>query len=95
VTKLVWEMQSHKRYSARCGPGRVEVRRVGIAGVNRHWVVGEVFGQHHHSSSKYPCPDGMALHEAQAMAECVAADMIAEFAKSPLGSAHAVVVRGG
>jgi hypothetical protein len=83
--KLSWEKQSHQRYSAWCGPGSVEVRKVGIADIDRHWVVGEVFGRHYHNGSKYPCPRTMGLHEAQAMAERVAADMIAEFKKSPLG----------
>jgi hypothetical protein len=82
--KLVWEKQSHQRYSAMCGPGHVEVRKVGIADFDRHWVVGEVFWRHHHSIDKYPCPLGTGLHEAQRVAERVAADMIAEFKKSPL-----------
>jgi hypothetical protein len=67
-----------------CGPGHVEVRKVGIAGVNRYWIVGEVFGRHHHSSSRYPQADGMTLDEAQVLAERVAADMIAGFKRSPL-----------
>lgn len=85
MRKLTWEKQSHKRYSAMCGPGHVEVRKVGIAGIRTWWTVGEVFGRHHHSSSEYPCPETMTLYEAQAMAERVAADMIAAFKKSPLG----------
>jgi len=84
--RLTWEKQSHKRYSASCGPGHVEVRKAGIAGIHTYWTVGEVFGRHHHDSSKYRVPrGGMALLEAQAMAERVAADMIAAFTKSLLG----------
>ena len=83
--KLDWKKQSHQRYSAQCGPGHVEVRKVGIADIDRHWVVGEVFGRHYHGAERYPCPRTMSLYEAQAMAERVAADMIAEFNKSPLG----------
>ena len=58
---------------------------MGIADIDRHWVIGEVFGRHHHSIDKYPCPRGTSLYEAQRMAERVAADMIAEFKRSPLG----------
>jgi hypothetical protein len=83
--KLTWEKQSHQRYSALCGPGHVEVRKVGINDIDRHWVVGEVFGRHHHSADKYPCPRTMGLYDAQAMAERVAVDMIKGFNKSPLG----------
>jgi hypothetical protein len=86
VRKLAWEKQSHRRYSAQCGPGRLEVRKVGIAGIRQWWTVGEVFGRAFHSSAKYPCPETTSLYAAQAMAERVAADMIAEFKRSPLGS---------
>jgi len=87
--KLTWEKQSHKRYSAMCGPVHVEVRRVGINDINAHWIPGEVFGRHHHDTERYPCPDTMGLVEAQAMAERVATDMIAALNKSPLGKSRA------
>jgi hypothetical protein len=79
--RLKWEKQSHMRYSAMCGPGRVEVRKVWHR--RYHWTVGEVFGRHHHSSSRYPCSDRMSLEEAKVMAERVAADMIFEFRNIP------------
>jgi hypothetical protein len=85
---LVWEKQSHRRYSARSGPGHLEVRKLGIAGIRQWWAVGEVFGRTFHSSSKYPCPETMTLDAAQVMAERVGADMLAELARSPLGRAR-------
>ena len=90
--KLNWQKQSHRRYSAYCGPGLVEVRKVGIADINAHWRVGEVFGRHHHSASQYPCPETMTLPEAQAMAEGVAADMIVALSKSPLAREFGIAI---
>jgi hypothetical protein len=80
--QLNWKKQSYNSYSAVCGPGRIEVRRIAID-PRLYWIVGEIFGCHHHSSSKYPST--YTLNEAQVMAERIASDMIAELAKTPLG----------
>lgn len=73
VTRLTWEKQSHVRYTARLGPVRLEVRKVGAKIAKPRWTVGEVMGVHHHDREKYP--DCEFLHDAQILAEECAKDL--------------------
>ena len=69
--KFPWEKQSWLRYSARVGLLHVEVRKAPGGG----WRVGEVFGCHHHTSSRTVHP---FLEDAQFEAELTAIRMLAE-----------------
>lgn len=91
--QLTWEKQSYQRYRARCGPVRVEVRRVGFTDLDARWVVDEVLGQRFHDSARYPRTKNGTLVEAQLQAEQVAEDMIAALRFSPLGDEAPVKCR--
>jgi hypothetical protein len=69
--KFSWEKQSWLRYSARLGHLHVEVRKAPGGG----WRVGEIFGCHHHTSSRKV---HQFLEGAQYEAELTAIRLLAE-----------------
>jgi hypothetical protein len=81
VKSIVWEKQSHKRYSANVGRLHIEVKKLGMRAPLPSlddWGVGEVFGSHHLRRM----PKGTSFEEAKAAAEEVARDVIIEAAKA-------------
>ena len=73
--ELIWQKQSHKRWSARVGPLSVEVRLIGI-GDDKYWTVGEVFGVFHHGITTRD--RRFSLEEAQEAAKRVAVRLFYE-----------------
>ena|SRR5271166_5605032 len=74
---VVWSKQSHRRHSAKIGPLTIDVKLVGI-GDKKHWVAGEIFGQHHHGARR---DTSFTLEEAQRDAERVARKLLKEASK--------------